>query len=108
MRRCVGANRYPFPKSDTVFQAKVLSAVVPANRREVLLGQYTAANGKPGYLDDDTVPVGSTCPTFAAVALYIENPRWEGVPFIMTAGKGLTLVHKLYTHLLILLKLRHV
>lgn len=53
-----------------------------------LLGQYVSANGKPGYLDDDTVPKGSVCPTFAATTLYINNPRWEGVPFILKAGKG--------------------
>jgi len=47
-----------------------------------------AANGKPGYLDDDSVPPNSTCPTFAATTLWIQNPRWEGVPFILKAGKG--------------------
>jgi len=48
-----------------------------------------AANGNPGYLDDDTVPPHSTCPTFAATTLWINNPRWEGVPFILKAGKAL-------------------
>jgi glucose-6-phosphate 1-dehydrogenase len=43
---------------------------------------------QPGYLEDETVPKGSTCPTFAAMVLWINNPRWEGVPFIMKAGKG--------------------
>jgi len=53
------------------------------------LGQYVGANGKPGYLEDDTVPKGSVCPTFAATTLWIHNPRWEGVPFILKAGKAL-------------------
>jgi len=44
---------------------------------------------EPGYLDDETVPSGSTCPTYAAVALHIDNDRWRGVPFMMRAGKGL-------------------
>jgi glucose-6-phosphate 1-dehydrogenase len=52
------------------------------------LGQYVGANGKPGYLDDDTVPPNSTCPTFAATTLWVNSPRWEGVPFILKAGKG--------------------
>ena len=39
-------------------------------------------------MEDDTVPKGSVCPTFAAATLYIKNPRWEGVPFILKAGKG--------------------
>ncbi len=32
----------------------------------------------PGYLDDKTVPKGSITPTFAAVALHINNARWDG------------------------------
>lgn len=67
---------------------KVLRAIPPVEREDTLLGQYVAANGKPGYLDDDTVPHNSVCPTFAATTLWIHNPRWEGVPFILKAGKG--------------------
>jgi len=67
----------------------VLRCIPPIERNDVLLGQYVSANGKPGYLDDSTVPPNSTCPTFAAVTLWINNPRWEGVPFVMKAGKAL-------------------
>jgi len=35
----------------------------------------------------------SLTPTFAAVAMFINNSRWEGVPFLMKAGKAL---HKRY------------
>ena len=31
----------------------------------------------------------SLCPTFAAVALFINNARWDGVPFLLKAGKAL-------------------
>jgi glucose-6-phosphate 1-dehydrogenase len=54
----------------------------------VIIGQYVADGDKPGYLDDDTVPKDSRCPTFAAIALFIKNERWDGVPFILKAGKG--------------------
>ncbi|KAG9317281.1 glucose-6-phosphate dehydrogenase [Chiua virens] len=70
-------------------KVKVLRAISPIKRDDTLLGQYVAANGKPGYLDDDTVPKNSVCPTFAATVLWIKNPRWDGVPFIMKAGKAL-------------------
>lgn len=70
-------------------KVKVLRAIPPITQADTLLGQYVAANGKPGYLDDDTVPRNSTCPTFAATTLWIHNPRWEGVPFILKAGKAL-------------------
>ncbi|KIJ70545.1 hypothetical protein HYDPIDRAFT_105287 [Hydnomerulius pinastri MD-312] len=70
-------------------KVKVLRAIPPIKKEDTLLGQYVAANGKPGYLDDDTVPKDSVCPTFAATTLWINNERWEGVPFIMKAGKAL-------------------
>jgi len=70
-------------------KVKVLRAIPPIEREDTLLGQYVAADGKPGYLDDDTVPPNSVCPTFAATTLWIHNPRWEGVPFILKAGKAL-------------------
>ena len=69
-------------------KVKVLRSIPPIEREDVLLGQYVAANGKPGYLDDETVPPNSVCPTYAATTLWIHNPRWEGVPFILKAGKG--------------------
>lgn len=40
-------------------------------------------------LDDETVPKGSLTPTFSAVALKISNARWDGVPFLLKAGKAL-------------------
>lgn len=70
-------------------KVKVLRCITPVRHGDALLGQYVAANGKPGYLDDNTVPPKSTCPTFAACALEIHNSRWEGVPFILKAGRAL-------------------
>jgi glucose-6-phosphate 1-dehydrogenase len=68
----------------------VLRCIPPIDRKNVLLGQYTASGDKPGYHDDDTVPKDSVSPTYAAMTLWVNNPRWEGVPFIMKAGKGKT------------------
>jgi glucose-6-phosphate 1-dehydrogenase len=55
----------------------------------VFLGQYSRHGDEPGYLDDKTVPAGSTCPTFAACVLEVNTARWRGVPFLFTAGKGM-------------------
>lgn len=100
MRRSVASSSLSFLPSEVIFltpflsfppfliQVKVLRCVPPIAQKDTLLGQYTAAGGKPGYLEDDTVPKGSNCPTFAETVLFINNPRWEGVPFIMKAGKG--------------------
>ncbi|CAF5133337.1 unnamed protein product, partial [Rotaria magnacalcarata] len=38
-----------------------------------------------GYLDDAGVPQDSTTPTYAQTILYINNERWDGVPFILRA-----------------------
>merc|ERR1712186_221413 len=46
-------------------------------------------DGRLGYLQDPTVPEGSTCPTFASAVLRINNERWDGVPFILKCGKAL-------------------
>lgn len=71
-------------------KVKALRYIPPIDIKEVLLGQYVASkDGKnPGYLDDETVPKGSNCPTFAALVMHLNSPRWEGVPFILKAGKG--------------------
>lgn len=69
----------------------VLDCIRPVEAKDCVLGQYTASpNGKEeGYLEDKTVPKGSKTPTFASMVLNIENDRWQGVPFIMKAGKAM-------------------
>ncbi|KAI3716963.1 hypothetical protein L1987_68216 [Smallanthus sonchifolius] len=70
-------------KPEHVRDEKVLQSVLPIEDSEVVLGQYE------GYTDDPTVPDKSNTPTFATMVLRIHNERWEGVPFIMKAGKAL-------------------
>ncbi|XP_054806911.1 glucose-6-phosphate 1-dehydrogenase, chloroplastic-like [Prosopis cineraria] len=74
-------------------KVKVLRSMRPLQLEDVVVGQYkshTKGNVKyPSYTDDKTVPKGSLTPTFAAAALFIDNARWDGVPFLMKAGKAL-------------------
>lgn len=74
-------------------QVKVLRSMRPLQLEDVVLGQYKghSKGGKlyPAYTDDPTVPNGSVTPTFSAAALFINNARWDGVPFLMKAGKAL-------------------
>jgi glucose-6-phosphate 1-dehydrogenase len=55
--------------------------------------QYTAGTmgGKsvPGYVDEQSVSPTSIVPTFAAVRLFVDNWRWNGVPFYLRSGKRL-------------------
>ncbi|XP_059167727.1 glucose-6-phosphate 1-dehydrogenase-like isoform X2 [Physella acuta] len=75
-------------------KVKVLKSIPPPELKNVVLGQYVGnpegkGEEKLGYLDDPTVPKGSVTPTFATVALFVKNERWDGVPFILRCGKAL-------------------
>jgi len=70
-------------------KVKAVRSMRVITRDDVVTGQYTAdKKGNPGYLDDNTVPEGSTCPTYAQAVLYVDNARWKGVPFIMKSAKA--------------------
>ncbi|HET9426209.1 MAG TPA: glucose-6-phosphate dehydrogenase [Gemmatimonadaceae bacterium] len=43
----------------------------------------------PGYRDEPDVSPDSVTPTFAALRLYVDNWRWNGVPFFLRSGKRL-------------------
>ncbi|KAI8088882.1 glucose-6-phosphate 1-dehydrogenase [Halteromyces radiatus] len=71
-------------------KVKVLKCIQPIKMDNALLGQYVRDGDKPGYLEDDSLKnKDSQTPTFAALALFIDNERWEGVPFLLKAGKAL-------------------
>lgn len=75
-------------------KVKVLKCIPELTLPNIVLGQYVGnPEGKgeeqKGYLDDPTVPKGSLTPTFATAVLYVQNERWDGVPFIMRCGKAL-------------------
>ncbi|KAF8424674.1 glucose-6-phosphate dehydrogenase [Tirmania nivea] len=72
-------------------KVRVLRGIPAIEPKNVIIGQYGKSldGTKPGYLDDDTVPKDSRCPTFCALVVYIKNERWDGVPFILKAGKAL-------------------
>jgi glucose-6-phosphate 1-dehydrogenase len=68
-------------------KVKVLQAIRPMRPDEVpantVRGQYRT------YRDERGVRTGSTTATFAALRLYIDNWRWQGVPFYLRSGKNL-------------------
>lgn len=70
-------------------KVKVLRAIQLPGKRGVagdsVRGQYQ------GYLNAEGVSAGSQTATFAALRLYIENWRWQGVPFYLRSGKALAM-----------------
>jgi glucose-6-phosphate 1-dehydrogenase len=76
-------------------KAKVLQSVrpFPLDRLDecIVIGQYGTGtvDGKEvhGYLGEEGVAAASTVPTYAALKVWVDNWRWNGVPFYLRAGK---------------------
>ena len=78
-------------------KVKVYRALRPFEREKLseclLLGQYTAGEvdglAVPAYRDEPGVDPKSLVPTFARMKIFVDNWRWQGVPFFLTSGKRL-------------------
>jgi glucose-6-phosphate 1-dehydrogenase len=76
-------------------QVKVLRTVRPISPENIVSGQFRGYRNEPGVAPDSNVP------TFAAVRLFVDSWRWEGVPFLVRAGKSL---EKTYTEVTVELR----
>jgi glucose-6-phosphate 1-dehydrogenase len=61
----------------------VIAGFRPLDPDEVVLGQFE------GYRDTEGVAPDSQTDTFVAARLWIDTPRWHGVPFLLRTGKQL-------------------
>jgi glucose-6-phosphate 1-dehydrogenase len=61
----------------------VFKAMRPLKRSELVRGQFR------GYRKEKGVAPGSDIETYAALRLWIDSWRWQGVPFYIRAGKQL-------------------
>lgn len=76
---------------------KVLRALRPFDKKSIqtqtVSAQYSSGvvgeKKVPSYVAEDGVAPDSVTETFAAVKFYIDNWRWQGVPFILSSGKRL-------------------
>ncbi len=66
-------------------QAKVLRTVRPMSNDNMVRGQFK------GYRDEPGVAPDSYMATYAALRMYVDSWRWEGVPFYVRAGKSLAM-----------------
>jgi glucose-6-phosphate 1-dehydrogenase len=64
-------------------KAKLFESIRPIALADTVRGQYA------GYTGTEGVTAGSQTPTYAALKLYIDNWRWQGVPFYLRSGKAL-------------------
>jgi glucose-6-phosphate 1-dehydrogenase len=64
-------------------KVKVLQSIRPISQNDGVWGQYQ------GYRDEKGVSTGSNTPTYIALKLYVDNWRWQGVPFYVRSGKHL-------------------
>jgi len=62
-------------------KVKVFEAIRPVGEADIVFGQYA------GYREEDGVALDSQTPTYAALRLFIDNWRWQGVPFLARSGK---------------------
>lgn len=74
-----------YPEAIRDEQAKVLRNVRPLSFDRMIRGQFR------GYRDEPGVATDSYMATFAALRLYVDSWRWEGVPFYVRAGKSLAM-----------------
>lgn len=72
-----------YPEAIRDEQAKVLRNVRPLSTNDMIRGQFR------GYRDEPGVSPTSYMATYAAMRLYIDSWRWDGVPFYVRAGKSL-------------------
>jgi len=97
---CLIAMEAPVSFDDNEVRNKkvdVLHAIRPISHEQVhrhaVRGQYGAGkiNGEyvKGYHDEENISENSFTETFAAIKLYVDNWRWQGVPFFLRSGKRL-------------------
>ncbi len=68
-------------------KVKVLSAIRPMTPEQV--ASHTVRGQYRGYRDEPDVKPHSATATFGAVRLFVNNWRWQGVPFYLRSGKRL-------------------
>jgi glucose-6-phosphate 1-dehydrogenase len=76
---------------------KVFRSLRPFSKKDlkmnVIRGQYTDAtvrgNQYMGYRDENNVDKNSRTETYVAMKMFIDNWRWQGVPFYIRTGKRL-------------------
>ncbi|GKZ00925.1 G6pdhp [Mayamaea pseudoterrestris] len=72
--------------SRAIVAAKValLERIRPITAQDTLLGQYEGYSDDPSILNKKSIT-----PTYAVARCWVDTEAWEGVPFVLEAGKAL-------------------
>ena len=76
-----GAADLASAKSLMTEREKVFDSMSPLGPGDVVRGQYA------GYREEEGVAADSDTETFVALRAFVDNWRWEGVPFYLRSGK---------------------
>lgn len=64
-------------------KTEVFQSILPILKEDFVFGQYK------GYKNENDVNPQSLTPTFVALRMFIDNWRWQGVPFYIRTGKSM-------------------
>jgi glucose-6-phosphate 1-dehydrogenase len=79
------------PKALGLEREKVFDSMPPLSPADVVRGQYA------GYREEAGIAADSETETFTAVRAFVDNWRWEGVPFYLRTGKRMAQKRNLLT-----------
>ena len=72
-------------------KVKVLKALEKVRDEDIVLGQYTGGvidqSEVISYKEEEKISPVSETETFAALRIFVNNKRWQGVPFYIRTGK---------------------
>lgn len=72
-----------------LFEANALRDEKVKVLRATRMGRQSVRAQYAGYSAEEGVAAGSQTPTYAALQLFVDNWRWQGVPFYLRSGKKL-------------------
>jgi glucose-6-phosphate 1-dehydrogenase len=78
----------PSPEHIAEARERIIGCFRPLTYDDVVVGQYE------GYRDIEGVPDDSRTETFVAARLWVDDNRWDGVPFLLRTGKCMPVSHQ--------------
>ena len=75
------------PSASQGEKLRVLSRLFPPRLHHTVLGQYAHYQR---HLEEEGIYEPSNTPTYASAVLFSKDPKWRGIPFVLTSGKQMS------------------